>query len=129
MQLAHHHTLRTVHDKGSSFRHERQLADIHFLLSDIEHFFLGTLVFLIEDDQAHPEFQWNGKGHSLLKAFPLVVFGSPERVARKLQYSGIVVIRNRKHARQGSLEPMILATLRLDLPLKKFFIGALLNLD
>src|SRR5262245_18196557 len=129
MQLAHYHTLRTVDDKGSSFSHERQLTNVDFLLSDIEHFFLGTLVFLVEDDQAYPEFQGNGKGHSLLRAFPLVVFGSPERIARKLQYRGIVVIRNRKDARQCRLKSMILTTLRFDFPLKKFFVVALLNFN
>src|SRR6185369_6931437 len=129
MQLAHHHTLRAVDDERPAFRHERQLTDIDFLFSDVEHFFLGAFVFLVEDDQAHPEFQRNGKGHPLLKAFSLVVLGSAERVARKLQYGGIVVIRNRKNACQSGLKPMILATLRFDLPLKKFFIGALLNLD
>src|SRR5262245_14960333 len=129
MQLAHYHTLRAIDDKGSSLCHKRQLADVDFLLSDIEHFFLGTLVFLVEDDQAYPEFQWNGKGHSLLKALPLVVFGSPERIARKLQYRGIVVIWNRKDARQCRLKSMILTTLRFDFPLKKFFVGALLNFN
>ena len=129
MQLAHHHAFRAVDNEGPAFRHERQLADVDFLFSNVEHFFLGALVFLVEHDQAHPELQRNGKGHPLLKTFPLIVLGSAERIARKLQYGRIVVIRNRKDTRQGCLEPMILATFRLDLPLKKFFIGALLDLN
>ena len=129
MQLADHHTFRTIDNEGSPLRHEWQLADVDFLLSDVEHLFLGTLIFLVEHNQAYPELQRNGKGHSLFKAFPLIVLWGAERVARKLQYGRIVVVRNRKDARQGCLEPMIFATFRLDLPLKKFFIGALLDLN
>ena len=129
MQLAHHDTLRAVDDKGSALSHERQFADVDFLLADIEHLFLGALVFLVEHDQAHSKFQRNGIGHSLLKALPLIVLRSAERITRKLQYGRIVVIRNRKNTRQGRLEPMILAAFWLDLPLKEFLIGALLDLN
>src|SRR5262249_51340969 len=70
-----------------------------------------------------------GKGHPLFETFPLIILRGTQRVARKLQHSRIVVIRNREDTRQGSLEPMIFTTLRLNLPLKELFIGALLDLD
>ncbi len=129
MQLTDYDTFRAVDDEGPSLRHKGQLADIHFLLSDVEHFLLGTLIFLVEHNQPHPKFQRNGKGHPLFKAFPLIVLGRAERVTRKLQNSCIVVIRNRKHTRKRCLKPMIFATFRFNLPLKEFFIGALLDLD
>src|SRR5512141_1977928 len=129
MQLADHDTFGTVDNEGPPLRHEGQLADVDFLFSDVEHFFLGAFIFLVEHNQTDPELQRNGKGHSLLKTFPLIILRSAECVTRKFQYGCIVVIRNRKHARESCLEPMIFETLRLDLPLKEFFIGALLDLD
>src|SRR6185295_2806284 len=129
MQLADHHPLRAVDNEGSPLRHERQLADVDFLFSNVEDLFLGALIFLVEHDQAHPELQRNGKGHPLLETFPLIILRGAKGVARKLQYGRIVVIRNRENTRQGCLEPMIFATLWLNLPLKEFFIRALLDLD
>ena len=129
MQLAHHDALGSVDDERPAFRHQRQFADIDFLLAHVEHLLLRALVFLVEDDEPHAQLERHGKGHALLKAFPLVVLRRAERVARELEDRRIVVVGDRKHAGQSRLQPVIFSSFRLDFQLKEFFVGALLDLN
>ena len=74
MQLADHHTLGSIDDEGPSLRHERKFAHIDFLLANVQDLLLGTLVFLVEDNETNAKFQRNGERHPLLEAFPLIIF-------------------------------------------------------
>ena len=69
MQLADDHALGAVDDKRSVFGHERDVAEVDFLLFDIANALPFRFGVLIPDDQPHRHLQRNGKRHASFLAF------------------------------------------------------------
>ena len=129
MELTHHYPLRPVHDKRASLGHERQFTDIDLLLTDVEHFLLRSLIFLVKDHKPDPDFERNSIGHSLLETLAHLVFRGPQRITGELQHCRVVVVGDRKDAGQRCLEPLVLPPVRIALHLQKLLVRPLLDFN
>src|SRR5690606_2639144 len=83
VQLAYYHTLGTVDDEGAGIGHERNLAQVHFLLLDVLDDF--GRAFLLVNDQAHFHAQAHRIGGAAQDALTDVEFGFSEAVAHVLE--------------------------------------------
>ncbi len=77
MQLRDDHTLRAIDHEGAVVGHERQLAQIHFLLAHVLHGLLRTRGLLVEHDEPHLGAQGRGIGETSQLAFLDVEHGLP----------------------------------------------------
>ena len=69
VQLADDNALGAVHDKGPVFGHERNIAEIDFLLLDIPNALPFRLGVLVPYDESYRHLQRNGKCHASFLAF------------------------------------------------------------
>ena len=91
VQLRHDDPLGTVDDEGAVVGHERQLAQIYFLLTHVFDGLLGAARFLVEDDEAHLDPQRSRVGQSAQLAFLDVEYRLAQAIAYVLE-SGIAGI-------------------------------------
>src|SRR4030095_14665166 len=68
MQLADDNSLGPVYDEGSVFGHERNIAEVDFLLLDIADRLSFRLAVFVPHDQSHRNLQGDGKCHAALLA-------------------------------------------------------------
>jgi len=68
VELADDHPLRTVDDERPVLRHERDLAEIDFLLLDVTDLLLVRGQIDVENQQPDDDLQRRGIAHSLLNA-------------------------------------------------------------
>ncbi len=73
VQLRNNHALRAVHDKGAIRRHQRNIAEEHFLLLDVADRLGASLRVLVINGQADRDLQRRGERHAALFALLLVV--------------------------------------------------------
>jgi len=77
VELAYHDALGAIHDECSVLGHEREVADIHFLLLDVLDPLGAGLLVLLEEDEADLDLERSGKGRPALQTFQSVYLGSP----------------------------------------------------
>ena len=129
VQLAHHHPLGAVDDKGAVFRHQGQGAEIDLLLLDVPNGLgLGFRAHLV-DHQAHPDLHGDFKGHAPLLAFVHVVLGVRQAVLHELQGTGAGEIPDGKDAFKDPLEPEVQAGRGFHVFLQETVVGLLLHLN
>src|SRR5262249_55069977 len=87
MQLRDDDSLGAVDDERAVVRHERQLAEVNLLLTDVLDRLLGPSRFLIENDQAHLDAQRSSIGKAPQLTFFHVEYRLPEAVADVLERS------------------------------------------
>ena len=129
MQLADHHTLRPIDDECPSIGHQRKLADIDFLLTNIENLSLDALVLTVKHHQTNTQFQRSSKSHPLLQTFTHIILRSSQRITREFQNRCIIVIRNRKDTHQCRLQAFFNSAFRVSIFLQKIFVWSLLHFD
>src|SRR5256712_6897591 len=129
VQLAHHHPLGPVDDERAALRHQRQFADVDLLLAYVQDFLGRRFVFLVEHHETHADLQGRGVAHPLLHALAHIVLRRPQAVVDELQHRRAVVVRDGEHAGERGLQPLVLASVRIDLHLQEAVIGPLLDFD
>src|SRR2546422_4780937 len=129
VQLAYHHPLGPVDDERAALCHQRQFADVDLLLAYVQDFLGGRFVFLVEHHETHADLQRCGVAHPLLHALAHIVLRRPQAVVDELQHRRAVVIRDGKHAGERGLQPLVLASVRIDLHLQEAVVGPLLDFD
>ena len=73
VQLADDHALGAVHNEGAVLRHQRHVAEEHFLLLDVADGTVAGLRVLVEDGQPHGDLERSGIGHAALFALGHVI--------------------------------------------------------
>ncbi len=73
MQLADDHALRSVDDERAVLRHQRDVAEEHFLLFDVANALVAGFRVLVVNGQADRDLERRGIGHAALFAFRHVV--------------------------------------------------------
>ena len=73
MQLAYDHALGAVDDKGAILRHQRDVAEKHFLLLDIADRFRSRFRILVIDGEANGHLERRRVSHAALFALRLVI--------------------------------------------------------
>ena len=129
LQLRHHDAFGAVDDEGALLRHQRQLAEIDFLLADLaDGLGLGLLV-VVDDLEAKRDLERNGVGHSAVVTLLYRVLRIPEVVAVKLECRVAVVVGDGEYGPEDGLQPDLLPPLGQDVLLEKLLVRLLLDLD
>ena len=110
VQLAHHDALGAVDHEGPQRGHDRQLAEVDFLLDDV----LGPTVALdfLEDHQLQRGLEGGGIGHVALNALLDGVLGLAQRIAQEVQRILPVDVANREEVAEDALQRHVLARAR-----------------
>ena len=116
VQLRHDHALRSVDDKRSGRRHERNFAHINFLFL---HLFDRVRHFSIKDHQPDLRTQRRRKSQSALLALFNVKSGFSECVTYKLKSSIAAVAYDREDRGKRRLQPLALACCRRTIGLQE----------
>src|ERR1700733_2706251 len=127
MQLRHDNALGAVHHEGAVAGHQRNFAEIDFLLLDVLD--RAAAVLDVPDDELNLDLQRRGVSHPTLMAFLDVVLGGAELVRDELERRGLVEILDREDRLEDRLQTHVRAVLGRDPDLEKIVIRALLNLD
>src|SRR5208282_2991656 len=127
MQLRHDDALGAVDHEGAVAGHQRNLAEVNFLLLDVLD--RAPPVLDVPDDELNLDLQRRGVGHAALMAFLDVVLGRAELVGDELERRGLVEILDRKDRLEDRLQTYVRAVLGRNANLQEIVIGALLNLD
>ena len=127
MQLRHDDALGAVHHEGAVAGHQRNLAEINFLLLDVLD--RAAAVLDVPDDELNLDLERRRVGHAALMAFLDVVLGRAELVRDELERRSLVEILDRKDRLEDRLQTYVGAVLGRDADLQKIVVRALLNLD
>src|SRR5208282_2727217 len=127
MQLRDDDALGTVHHEGAVTGHQRNLAEIDFLLLDVLD--RAAPVLDVPDDELNLDLQRRRVSHAALMAFLDVVLGRAELVRDELERGGLVEILDRKYRLENCLQTNVRAVLGRDADLQEVVVRALLNLD
>src|SRR5262249_32315611 len=94
MQLADNNAFRTVDDERTVFRHQRDYAEINFLLLDIANGLRTGIRILIEDREPDDDLQGSSVGHAPLLTLRHVVLEIQlDRITAFVAESDLVLIR------------------------------------
>jgi len=129
MQLTDNNPLGAIYDKGTVIRHQRNFAEIDFLLLDVPDCLSAGFLVDVPGHQAHPDLDRRGKSHAALMAFGDVVLGSTKGIGYVFQGAGVAEVANGKHRPEYRFEPDILPRGRRKTSLKETFIGIFLYID
>src|SRR5208283_2179438 len=127
MQLRHDDALGAVHHEGAVAGHQRNLAEINFLLLDVLD--RAAAVLDVPDDELNLDLERRRVGHAALMAFLDVVLGRAELVRDELERRRLVEILDRKDRLENRLQTHVGTVLGRDADLQKIVVRALLNLD
>src|SRR5262249_2810018 len=73
MQLAHDYAFRAVNDERAVLRHQRDIAEEHFLFFDVANAFVARLRVFVINGQADGDFKRRGISHTALFALRHVI--------------------------------------------------------
>ena len=127
MQLRHDDALGAVDHEGAVAGHQRNLAEVNFLLLDVLD--RAPAVLDVPDDELNLDLERRRVGHAALMAFLDVVLGRAELVGDELQRRGLVEILDRKDRLEDRLQTYVGAVLGRNADLQEIVIRAFLNLD
>src|SRR5262245_27889674 len=85
MQLADNHALGAVDHERAIGRHERDFAEVDFLLLDILDAARPGLLVDVPEHELHRHLQRRGEGHTALMTLLDVVLGFAQRIVYELQ--------------------------------------------
>ena len=74
VQLADDHALGTINNEGAVLRHQRNVAEEHFLLFNVADRAIAGLGVLVENRQTHRDLERRGVSHAALFALGHVIF-------------------------------------------------------
>ena len=109
MQLRDDDALGAVHHEGAVTGHQRNLAEVDFLLLDVLD--RAAAVLDVPDDELNLDLERRGVSHAALMAFLDVVLGRAELVADELERRGFVEILDRKDRLEDRLQTYVRALL------------------
>src|SRR4029077_4852623 len=95
MQLRDDNPLGPVHHEGAVAGHQRNLAEVTFLLLDVLN--RAPAVLDVPDDELNLDLERRGIGHPALMAFVDVIFRRAELVGDELERGGLVEVLDRKN--------------------------------
>ncbi|MNZ91070.1 hypothetical protein D3C78_1100440 [compost metagenome] len=102
VQLGNDHTLGTVDNEGTVLSHQGDFTHVDFLLFDVLDRFVRR--FLVEDDQAHLDPQWDREGHATQDTFLHIEGGFAQAIAYVLQGSIAGVADDREYRFEGRVQ-------------------------
>jgi hypothetical protein len=129
VKLAHDDALGAIDDERTVDGHQRDFAEVDFLLLDVADGSLGAVAASVIDDQLNRHLDRGRIGHSALPTLIDVVLRPLERVAAKNQLARSVEVTNWKHAVEHALKTGILPIVPGHVCLKELVVRALLNVD
>ena len=129
VKLADHHALGPVDDERTVDGHQRDLAEVDFLLLDVPHRALGAIATGVVDDQLNRDFDRCRIGHAALPTLVDVVLRTLERVSAEHELARSVEVTDREHAVEHALKADVLPLVAMNVRLKELVVRALLNVD
>src|SRR5208282_6919251 len=127
MELRHDDALGAVHHEGAVTGHQRDLAEVNFLLLDV--FDRAASALNVPDDELDFDLDRRRESHPALMAFLDIVLRSAEVIADEFQRRGFVEILNRKNRFENRLKSLVLALIGTHVRLEEFLVGTLLYFD
>ena len=97
MQLTDDYTFSAIDDECTILGHQRNFAEINFLLLDVANRLYARLFINIPRDQPHLNLHRRCKSHPPLVAFLDIIFRGPQRVLNILQRAGLAEIPDREY--------------------------------
>ena len=97
MELGYNHSLRAIYHERPMVSHQRHLAQIDLLFSNILDLLLAAGGLLVIDDQSNQYTQRRGKRESAQLAFLYVENRLAEPIGHVLQLRAARVTNDRKH--------------------------------
>src|SRR5208283_5167045 len=107
MELRHDDALGAVHHEGAVTGHQRDLAEVNFLLLDV--FDRAASALNVPDDELDFDLDRRRESHPALMAFLDIVLRGAEVIADEFQRRGFVEILNRKNRFENRLKSLVLA--------------------
>ena len=102
VQLGNDYSFGTVDNEGTVLSHQGDFTHVDFLLFDVLDRFVRR--FLVEDDQAHLDPQWDREGHATQDTFLHIEGGIAQAVAYVLQGSIAGVADDREYRLEGRVQ-------------------------
>jgi cell division protein FtsL len=127
VQLAHHNALRAVDDEGTGVGHQRNLAEIDFLLLNVAHHTLAAFARVV-DHELRGHLDRGRVGHSALTTFFGVVLRLLKVVTDEHKLACAVVVLDRKHAAKDRLQTNFHALVDRNVDLKELIVGRFLDI-
>src|SRR5512146_2927393 len=127
MELRDDDPLGAVDHEGPVAGHQRNLAEVDFLLLDVLD--RAPPVLDVPDDQLNLDLQRRRIGHPALMAFLDVVLGLAQLVGDEFQRGGLVEILDREDRLEHRLQAGVGALIGGNAGLQEFLVRALLNFD
>ncbi len=128
MELAHHDALGAVDDERARLGHQRNLAEVDFLLLDVAHDALATLAGVV-DHELGRDLDWSGERHAALPALVDVVLGLFQVVRDVDELARPIEILDGEDAAKHALEPDLTPFARRDVRLEELVVARLLDVD
>src|SRR5207244_6769201 len=129
LELADDDPFGAVDDERPLVGHERELAQVHLLAALLPDRARLRLLVMVEDDKAERDLQRDREGHAAVMAFLDCVLRIAEVERVELQQRVVVVVGDREHRLEDSLEPDVLPAVRGGILLQKRLVRALLHLN
>jgi hypothetical protein len=128
MQLADDDALGPIDDEGAGVRHQRDLAEVDFLLLDVAHDALATLAGVV-DHQLRGDLDRCGVRHTALAALLYVVLWLLQVVTDEDELTRPVEVLDGKHAAEDRLQAHLGPLVLWHVGLEELVIGRLLDVD
>ena len=129
VKLADDDALGAVDDERAVLGHQRDLAEVDFLLLDVADGSLGAVTAGVVDDELDRHLDRRGVGHAALPTLVDVVLRPLERVPAEHELARAVEVANREHAVEDALKTGVLPLVPGYVGLKELVVRALLNVD
>ncbi len=129
MQLADHHALGPVDDERAFFCHQRNSAEIDFLLFDIADVGNAGVFVSVVNHQPDRDTQGNFIRHAAVDALCHALFDFPEFVGHKFKRCVPAEILYRKHRFEHCLKPGVFPGFGQNVELQETAVGFPLHSD
>ncbi len=123
MHLADDDTLGTIDNESAVFGHQGNFAHVDFLLLDLFRLAVFRWRILVEDDQAHHDFQCRTVRCAALLTLTHVKYRLFQSVADILQHSVVVIADDREYRCQGTMQTITTEVVCIGLKLEEFIVG------
>src|SRR5262249_18512935 len=110
-------------------RHQRELAQIDFLLPNLSHSLRLRLLVAIDDLETKGDLQGDRVGHATVVALLHGVLRIPEVIAVELEARIAVVVGDREHRLEDGLQSDVLPSIGRDILLQELLVRLLLDFD
>jgi len=129
MQLADDDALRAIDDEGAGIRHQRDLAEVDFLLLHVADRLDAGLFVDIPHHEPDHDLDRCSERHAAGATLVDVVLGLLEVVRDKLERRGLRKILDREDALEHALQADVLALVDGNVDLEELVVAPLLNVD